>query len=64
VLLAGADARRFAIAMGFKPQALLTERTRQDWLRWKSRLNPNDFWLDHDDDVAIKFHTGTINMNA
>jgi N4-(beta-N-acetylglucosaminyl)-L-asparaginase len=64
ILLAGSDARKFAISMGFKTQDLLTERTRQDWLRWKARLNPNDNWLDHDDDVAIKFHTGTINMNA
>ncbi|MHB1299113.1 MAG: isoaspartyl peptidase/L-asparaginase, partial [Gemmatimonadaceae bacterium] len=40
------------------------EKTRQDWLRWKARLNPNDAWLDHDEDVRIKFTTGTINMNA
>ena len=64
IMLVGADARKFAIAMGFKPQNLLTEKSRQDWLRWKARLNPNDAWLDHDDDVKIKFTTGTINMNA
>src|SRR3712207_5371700 len=34
------------------------------WLRWKARQNPNDAWLDHDDDVHIAFTTGTINMNA
>jgi N4-(beta-N-acetylglucosaminyl)-L-asparaginase len=50
--------------MGFKEQNLLTEKSRQDWLRWKARLNASDNWLDHDDDVAIKFSTGTINMNA
>ena len=64
VLLVGPGAKRFALEMGFKEQELLTEQSRQDWLRWKARLNPNDNWLDHDDDVAIKFHTGTINMNA
>lgn len=64
IMLVGRDARKFAIDMGFKPQNLLTEKTRQDWLRWKARLNPNDAWLDHDDDVKIKFSTGTINMNA
>lgn len=64
IMLVGEGAKKFALAMGFKEQNLLTERTRQDWLRWKARLNPNDFWLDHDDDVAIKFSTGTINMNA
>lgn len=64
IMLVGADARRFAVNMGFKTQNLLTEKTRQDWLRWKSRLNRSDAWLDHDDDVRIKFTTGTINMNA
>ncbi len=64
IMLVGEGARRFAIDMGFKTQNLLTEKTRQDWLRWKARLNKDDAWLDHDDDVAIKFTTGTINMNA
>src|SRR5690606_4046405 len=64
IMLVGDDAKRFAIRMGFKPQNLLTERSRQDWLRWKARLNSGDAWLDHDDDVVIKFTTGTINMNA
>ena len=64
VMLVGDDARDFAIQMGFTPQNLLTEKSRQDWLRWKARLNAGDVWLDHDDDVQIKFTTGTINMNA
>ena len=64
VMLVGEGARRFAIEMGFKPMNLLTERTRQDWLRWKARLNPNDAWLDREGDVALRFTTGTINMNA
>src|SRR5690606_16782503 len=64
IMLVGDDARRFAIRMGFKVQNLLTERSRQDWLRWRARLNADDAWLDHDDDVVIKFTTGTINMNA
>ncbi|MBU6366390.1 MAG: N(4)-(beta-N-acetylglucosaminyl)-L-asparaginase [Gemmatimonadetes bacterium] len=64
VMLVGPGAGKFARAMGFKEQNLLTEKSRQDWMRWKARLNPNDFWLDHDDDLKIKFTTGTINMNA
>jgi N4-(beta-N-acetylglucosaminyl)-L-asparaginase len=64
VLLVGPQARRFAIEMGFTPQNLLTEKSRQDWLRWRARLNPNDAWLDYDGNVNIRFHTGTINMNA
>jgi N4-(beta-N-acetylglucosaminyl)-L-asparaginase len=64
VMLVGAGATKFAKAMGFKEQNLLTEQSRQDWMRWKSRLNANDAWLNHDDDIKIKFTTGTINMNA
>lgn len=64
IMLVGDDARRFAIEMGFTPQNLLTERTRQDWLRWRAQLNANDSFLDYDGDVDIKFTTGTINMNA
>ncbi|HEY3288389.1 MAG TPA: N(4)-(beta-N-acetylglucosaminyl)-L-asparaginase [Gemmatimonadaceae bacterium] len=64
VLLVGAGAKKFALAMGFTPQNLLTEKSRQDWLRWKSRLSKTDNWLDHDDDVKINWTHGTINMNA
>ena len=64
ILLVGPGAKQFALQMGFKEQNLLTEKSRQDWLRWKARINADDNWLDHDDDVAIKFSTGTINMNA
>jgi N4-(beta-N-acetylglucosaminyl)-L-asparaginase len=62
IFLVGAGAKRFALEMGFKEQNLLTEKSRQDWLRWKANLNANDNWLDHSDDVAIKFTTGTIPM--
>ncbi len=46
IMLVGAGAKKFALEMGFKEQNLLTEQSRQDWIRWKSRLNPNDNWLD------------------
>ncbi len=78
ILLVGPGAKKFALQMGFKEQNLLTEKSRQDWLRWKACLNPNDNWLDtpggaapprtasisHDDPLHVKFTTGTINMNA
>lgn len=64
VLLVGPGAKKFALAMGFKTQNLLTDKSRQDWLRWKARLNRNDNWLDHDDDVMVNWTHGTINMNA
>jgi len=64
IMLVGAGAKKFALSMGFKEQNLLTEKSRQDWLRWKACLNNDDMWLDHTDPVQIKFTTGTINMNA
>jgi N4-(beta-N-acetylglucosaminyl)-L-asparaginase len=53
IMLVGPGARRFALEMGFTPQNLLTEKSRQYYLRWKAKLNPDDNWLDHDDDVKI-----------
>lgn len=64
IYIVGEHARRFAVEMGFTPQDLLTDKSRQDWLRWRARLNANDAWLDYEGDVDIKFTTGTINMNA
>ena len=64
VLLVGAGAKKFALEMGFKEQNLLTEKSRQDWLKWKSCLNGNDNWIDHADPVKIKFTTGTCPMFA
>lgn len=64
VLLVGEGAKRFALHMGFREQDLLTESSRQAWLRWKARLNPGDNWLDHDDDVRINWTHGTINCCA
>ena len=63
-MLVGKGAKKFALMMGFKEQNLLTEKSRQNWLRWKANLNKDDFWLDHDGDIRIRFTTGTINMNA
>jgi N4-(beta-N-acetylglucosaminyl)-L-asparaginase len=52
IFLVGAGAKKFALEMGFKEQNLLTEKSREAWLKWKSRLNPNDSWLDIPDDSA------------
>jgi N4-(beta-N-acetylglucosaminyl)-L-asparaginase len=64
VLLVGAGAKKFALEMGFKEQDLLTPRSREAWLRWRSRLNPGDNWLDITNDMSLPGSTGTINMNA
>lgn len=53
IMLTGAGARRFAIEMGFTPQNLLTEPTRQMWLRWRANQNPDDSYLDYTGDTKI-----------
>jgi N4-(beta-N-acetylglucosaminyl)-L-asparaginase len=50
ILLVGAGAKKFALQMGFTEQNLLTEKSRRDWLRWKSRQHRSDNWLDVPDD--------------
>ncbi|GAC1515537.1 MAG: hypothetical protein NVS1B4_06400 [Gemmatimonadaceae bacterium] len=63
IFLVGAGAKRFALRMGFTETNLLTEKSRQDWLRWKSRSQPGGNWLDPDG-VKPAWTHGTINMNA
>ncbi len=47
ILLVGDDAKRFALAMGFKEQNLLTDASRQRWEQWKAnRRTAGDAWLD------------------
>ena len=53
IMLVGADAKRFALKMGFKEQNLLTEKSRLEWIKWKSRLNATDAWLEPADTTAI-----------
>ncbi len=45
VLIVGEGALRFARAHGFKEEDLLTEKTRETWLRWKETLSEDDDWL-------------------
>jgi len=51
IFLVGPGAKKFALEMGFKEQNLLTEPSREMWMRWKSKLNSNDNWLDPVDSV-------------
>jgi N4-(beta-N-acetylglucosaminyl)-L-asparaginase len=55
VMLVGKGALDFAKAMGFKEENLLTEESRQAWIKWKANLNKGDDWLD--DDQQIKSGT-------
>lgn len=47
IMLVGRDATRFAVEMGFKAQNLLTDKSREDWLRWRANLNAYDNYLDY-----------------
>ena len=73
VLLVGAGALKFAKAHGFKEENLLTEESREAWLRWKENLSNQDDWLpphtidtlDIGESVKKALRTyGTINCNA
>jgi N4-(beta-N-acetylglucosaminyl)-L-asparaginase len=46
IMLVGADAKRFALKMGFKEQNLLTEASRERWLRWKEDPGAFNNWID------------------
>ncbi len=44
VMLVGEGAERFAVAMGFPREDLLTERSRKIWLLWKEYHSSGDWW--------------------
>src|SRR6266567_590031 len=46
IFLVGADAKRFALEMGFTEEDLLTDKAREAWLHWRANLNPDDDYLD------------------
>ena len=79
VLLVGEGALKFALKMGFKEENLLTEESRQAWLKWKANLNADDDWLNDDqviprsnigqmqsraNEIGVPFTTGTIHVSA
>jgi N4-(beta-N-acetylglucosaminyl)-L-asparaginase len=65
IFLVGEGAKRFALSYGFKDEDLMTEHSREAWLRWRANLNPEDNFLDvPDDDHMTIPKTGTINCDA
>jgi len=73
VLIVGAGALKFAKVHGFKEENLLTDESRETWLKWKETLSNKDDWLPAHDEktkdigAIIKNadrHYGTINCNA
>lgn len=46
VFLVGDGALRFALAHGFQRENLLTEKSRQAWLKWREEVSSLDDWLE------------------
>jgi len=44
VMLVGEGAERFAVAVGFPRETLLTDRSRRVWLLWKENHSTEDWW--------------------
>ncbi len=44
MLIVGDGALRFAVAHGFKKEDLLTEASREKWLRWREQMSDIDDW--------------------
>jgi len=44
VMLVGEGAERFAVAVGFPRENLLTDRSRRVWLLWKETMSNKDWW--------------------
>jgi N4-(beta-N-acetylglucosaminyl)-L-asparaginase len=68
-LLVGEGALRFAKAMGFKEEDLLTDETRERWLRWKMNLSTRDDWVNPEENGELgkewlKRETGTIHLGC
>lgn len=64
-LLVGEGALRFARAVGFQEENLLTERARKIWLHWKLTLSEKDDWVapprkEVDPDTAAFFHQHSV----
>src|SRR5438046_5027642 len=65
IFLVGEGAKRFALQYGFKDEDLLTEHSREVWLRWRANLSPDDDYLDVPEGEHMSVRpTGTINCDA
>jgi N4-(beta-N-acetylglucosaminyl)-L-asparaginase len=59
IMLVGDGALRFAKAHGFKEEDLLTEESRQAWLRWREAHSTKDNWLPPPDPVGADRRSAT-----
>jgi len=63
IMLVGKDAQRFAVSYGYKVEDLLTDKSREAWLRWRANLNPDDNYVDvPNNDKLLMYTTGTNPM--
>ncbi len=65
IMLVGEGAKKFALSYGFKEENLLTDSSRERWLKWRANRGPDDDWINvtDEDEMAIR-PTGTININT
>jgi N4-(beta-N-acetylglucosaminyl)-L-asparaginase len=54
VMLVGEGAEKFAYALGFPKENLVTERSHQIWLLWKETMSAQDWWGMGLDDPSYK----------
>jgi N4-(beta-N-acetylglucosaminyl)-L-asparaginase len=59
VMLVAEGAEKFAKAMGFPQENLLTEQSRKTWLLWKENMSDQDWWGPGLADPRYKVPTGT-----
>lgn len=65
VLLVGEGAKRFALSYGYTEEDLLTDTSRQAWLRWRANLSPNDEYRDvPEGEQMVARPTGTVNIDV
>ncbi len=64
-LLVGKGAQDFAVQFGFRIEDLLTDKSREAWLRWRANLSPDDNYRDVPEGAALPVPPhGTINCSA
>lgn len=64
ILLVGEGAKKFALSYGFKEEDLLTQASREKWLRWRANRGAKDDWMDvPETEPPMARPTGTCNLN-
>ena len=65
IMLVGEGAKKFALSYGFKEEDLMTERSREIWLRWRANRGESDDWINVEQgEQMVPRPTGTINCNV